>query len=172
MALDAIRKIDHYWNNDRTNIKTKLKIFNVLIGSIFLYNAYLLAMNNSRAGKIDAFHRRLLRHAINIKWPRKLSNVALQKITKQVPWSQVIAHRRLTWFGHMVRLPENTPVKTALKEAEVPVKRPRVRPKTTWMSCMKAQLSSDLGMDWDTAKQIACDRKLWKLELSSIRPQC
>ena len=171
LALDAIRKLDHYWKNNRTSIKTKLRIFNALIGSIFLYNSYLWAMNSSREGAIDAFQRRLLRHAINIKWPRKISNEALQDLTKQTPWSQTIAQRRLTWFGHMMRLPENTPVKIALKEAEVPVKLPRGRPKTTWMSCMKTQLKDDLGMDWEEAKRTASDRDLWKLELRRIRPR-
>ena len=28
------------------------------------------------------------------------------------------AHTHLQWFGHMIRLQENTPVNTALKEAE------------------------------------------------------
>ena len=172
LALDAMRKLDHLWKNDTTHIGTKVKIFNALIGSIFLYNSYLWAMNTSRSGAVDAFHRRLLRHAINIKWPRKISNDALNNLTKQTPWSRVIANRRLTWFGHMMRLPESTPVKIALREAEVPVKLPRGRPKSTWMACMKTQLSSELGLEWEQAKNIASDRDSWKMETSRNRPQC
>ena len=171
LALSAMRKLDHYWKNNRTTIKTKVKIFNSLIASIFLYNSYLWSTNSSREGAIDSFQRRLLRHAINIKWPRKISNDALYNITQQVRWSKTINHRRYTWFGHMIRLPENTPVKKALREAELPVKMPRGRPKTTWLACMKNQLKTEIGLEWEEAKMIARDRDVWKDRIGGYKPQ-
>ena len=170
-ALEALKKLNHFWKSPRTSVKTKVRIFNALVGSIFLYNSYLWSMNSTRDGQIDAFQRRLLRYAINIKWPKKISNDALYSMTKQVSWSKVIAYRRLTWFGHMIRLPDGTPVKRALREAEIPVKMPRGRPKTTWMAGMRKQLKNDLGMEWEEAKLIAMDRDMWWCRISKIRPQ-
>ena len=70
-------------------------------------------------------------------WP---SNDKLYKVTKQTPWSEKIAKRRLTFFGHACRLPETTPVKIALREALRPSKKPRGRPKTTYLQVIKTQL--------------------------------
>ena len=170
-ALDAIRKLSHFWRNNKTPIKTKVKIFNALVGSIFLYNAYLWSTNTTRDGQIDAFQRRLLRYAIDITWPRKISNEALYKITKQTPWSKTIAYRRLCWYGHMTRLPDDTPIKKALHEMETDVTKPRGRPKTTWYGGMKAQLERDLGMTWSQAVECAGDRESWKRRIAKFRPQ-
>ena len=38
-----------------------------------------------------------------------------------MPWS----HKKLNWFGHMTRLPYNTPAKLALHHALKPTIRPR-----------------------------------------------
>ena len=62
-------------------------------------------------------------------WP---SNDKLYKATKQTPWSEKIAKRRLTFFGHVCRLPDTTPVKIALREALRPSKKTRGRPKNTY----------------------------------------
>ena len=168
LALEAMRKLDHLWKNSITPIKTKLKIFNALIGSIFLYNSYLWAMNKTRNGVVNSFQRRLLRHMLNIKWPKKITNDKLMSITKEEPWSKVIDRRRLSWFGHMIRLPDSTPVKIALKEAQIEVKLPRGRPKTTWLSCMKQQLKDSLGLSWEQAIGLAEDRAGWRERLLRV----
>ena len=168
LALEAMRKLDHLWKNSITPIKTKLKIFNALIGSIFLYNSYLWAMNKTRNGVVNSFQRRLLRHMLNIKWPNKITNDKLMSITKEEPWSKVIDRRRLSWFGHMIRLPDSTPVKIALKEAQIEVKLPRGRPKTTWLSCMKQQLKDSLGLSWEQAIGLAEDRAGWRERLLRV----
>ena len=156
LSLEAMKHMEHHWRNNRNTIKTKLRIFNAYITPIALYNSHLWSMNASREGAIDAFQRRLLRHAINIRYPRRISNEALMNMTKETRWSQAIAYRRLVWFGHMMRLPAGTPVRRALREAEVQVKLPRGRPKTTWLSSMKAQLL-EAGMQWEDAKVTAVD---------------
>ena len=120
------------------------------------------AMNESRNGAVNAFHRRLLRHMLNIRWPNKISTEKLMSITKETPWSKIIDGRRLSWFGHMIRLPESTPVKIALKEAQIEVKMPRGRPKTTWLTCMKQQLRDSLDLSWVQAMELAKDRAGWR----------
>ena len=169
LSLEAMRNMEHHWRNSRNSIKTKMRIFNAYITPIALYNSHLWSMNTTREGTIDAFQRRLLRHAINIRYPRRISNESLYNITKEVRWSQAIAYRRLVWFGHMMRLPAETPVRRALKEAEIPVKLPRGRPKTTWLSSMKNQLA-EAGMSWENAKVTAEDRESWREVTRGNRP--
>jgi hypothetical protein len=169
LTIDAINKLDKFWKNDRTSIKLKLKIFNVFVESIFLYNSELWSMNKTLEGSIDSFHRRLLRRALNIRWPKKITSNNLSNITKQIPWSKKVTHRRLRWFGHMIRLPEGAPAKLALKEAERDVPMPRGRRKTTWLETMKKQISN-VGLTYSQAKGCAIDRDCWRAIVNKNRP--
>ena len=71
--------------------------------------------------------------------PKNVSSEKRSSITKAIPWSKVIANRRLRWFGHLVRLPEGAPAKMVLKEAERDTPMPRGRRKTLWLEAMKKQ---------------------------------
>ena len=56
---------------------------------------------------IDSFQRRLLRIAVlNVRWPNIATNDTLYAVTRQIPWSQVITRRELSWLGHLFRLSE------------------------------------------------------------------
>ena len=64
-------------------------------------------------------------------------------------------------FGHMVRLPTDTPVQQAIKEVRRPTKRPVGKPTSSWIQTMTRQLDS-IGMTWDEAVQAAQDRDGWR----------
>jgi len=121
-------------------------------------------------GAVDAFQRRLLRKMLNIIWLKKMSSEKFNSITKVIPWSKVIANRRLRWFGHLVRLPEGAPAKMALKEAERATPIPRGRRKTIWLEVMKKQLTT-VGFTYIQAKACAHDRDYWRQLCWRTRPQ-
>ena len=101
----------------KLNIKTRIRLFNIYIGSVFLYNAELWHSSNKVDSAIDAFHRSLLRKILKIRWPFKISNIELYDRTSVIKWSSSIKMRRLCWIGHIIlRLPENTAAKKALNE--------------------------------------------------------
>ena len=77
---------------------------------------------------------------MNLNWRDKVSIDQLYKETNSTPWSQTIKRRRLTWYGHLLRLPEDTPARKSLKEAKNPLKKPRVGQKLTWIK----QIEKDL----------------------------
>ena len=88
------------------------------------------------------------------KTPLKLSvnimnNENVYAATGTKPWCETIKTRRLRWFGHVIRLPEDTPVKKALAYAKENYKRTKGRPLTTWISMMTKQLSSDCKLTWE-----------------------
>ena len=66
---------------------------------------------------LDAFHRRQLRKALNIKWPKVIEHEKLYQLTNTTPWSTIITKRRISWLGHLMRLDSDTPARIALKEA-------------------------------------------------------
>ena len=118
--------------------------------------------------EIDVFQRNLLRRTLDIKWSDKVSNETLYEMTKSKKWSEKIQKRRISWFGHLSRLPENCPAKQALYEALKPSRKPRGRPQITWIETVSKQLKT-LGIDniFD-AIEYARDRKLWQKLVNTI----
>ena len=57
-------------------------------------------------------------------------------------WSKTIKERRLSWYGHLLRLPDNTPAKSVLREAQRHVKKPRDGQKLTWIKMIEKDLET------------------------------
>ena len=144
------------WKHKKFANSQKYKYFLAFIVPIFLYNSEIWSMTSNLKDRIDAFQRRLIRRVINIKYPKKISTEELNKKMKYEKWSDKIEARRLRMWGHMVRLPEDTPVQKAMAEAERIVKKPTGRPTQTWLGVMKKQIE-ELGLSWEEAKEAAQD---------------
>ena len=97
-------------------------------------------MNKSLENRIDSFQRRMLRYTLDIRWPEKISNDELNKLTKKEPWSITIRRRRLNLLGHIMRLPSDTPIRKAINECFTPCKNKVGRPKQTWLHTIKDDL--------------------------------
>ena len=64
-----------------------------------------------------------MRRILNLNWRDKVGNDILYKATDSTPCSRTEKLRRLTWYGHLLRLPEDTPARNSLKEANRPCKK-------------------------------------------------
>ena len=91
-----------------------------------------------------------------------MTNEDVYRITKQDKWSNVIKTRRISWLGHLLRLPPDIPASKALTFCLKPNKLKRGRPKLTWTIMMKKELEN-LHLTFDTARIAAQDteRVLW-----------
>ncbi len=111
--------------------------------------------------QINSFQRRLLRLLLNIKWPKKLSNERLKEIIKYEEWSNTVTKSQIRWYGHALRLPEDTPCKIALAEFNRTTKRPRGGQKQTWIKQVHKDLER-INIDTSNIVEIAQDRKNWR----------
>ena len=161
LAMTAMIKLKHLWENNTVTLAVKLKVFNTCVKSVFMYNSEIWTLTESKENKIDAFQRKLLRKLMNIRYPNIISNEKLLEKTKQKNWSKFIAEQRLRWFGHVMRLPENSPAKQSFHEFERAIKLPRGRPQTTWIGSVKKQLKV-INAEWENAKSITTDRAKWR----------
>ena len=109
----------------------RIRVFVALVSSVFLYNSELWSLSQKDSVRIDTFQRSFLRQIIR---KRRISNKELYKVCNIEPWSTQIKRRRLTWFGHVNRLPDNAPAKLALAEARKPYKKVCGGQKTSWLS--------------------------------------
>ena len=167
LAREAMDKIKYISRDRRLDIDIKMRAFNAYTSSVFLYYSETWTVNKTTADSLDSYHRRLMRNAINIRWPNKISTTELYNTTQQTPWSKTITKRRVRLYGHLMRLPEDTPVRKAMVEYDRPLKMARGAPKFTWKKNIENDLSQ-LGLDKKEAAEIAQDRKRWRVLVKSI----
>ena len=106
--------------------------------------------------QIDAFQRRLLRQAINIQWPKKITSEELYGRTKEEKGSRKIKRRRLNWLGHLMRMDTQTPARKSLTEALTPAKKKRGKPPMTWLKVIEKDIQPvvTLNIHTDTAETV------------------
>ena len=160
LAVDALHKLAYIFKNKKLSINIKMRTFDSYISSIFLYNSELWTLTTKREESINSFHRRLLRtYVLNVTWPNVIKNENVYNRTKTDSWTSIISKRRIRWFGHVMRLPAETPVRRALAYALQTYKRPIGRPALTWIAMMKKQLLQQ-NMTWEEACIKAQNRTL------------
>ena len=103
--MTAYTQYKHILTDKKLDAKTRMRVFNAYITSVFMYNTEIWTINKKTVNTIDVFQRNLYREMLKIKWPNKISNEELYKRCTSEPWSIRIARRRpLTWVGHLHRL--------------------------------------------------------------------
>jgi len=125
-------------------------------------------MRKVDSDRIQSFHMQALRRILGIRWYDKVSNAVVNERTKlPVKLPSLIADRRHSLFGHICRLPENTPASQALQlsiEActgtppAADWKRPPGRPRRNWLQ----QVEEDIGLSVGAARIAGQDRSMWR----------
>ena len=156
--------------------KRRIRLYKALVLPILLYNSSTWALTKSVLEQLDAFHRRQLKSLIQVKWPQKISNVALYQRCSVAPLSRGVKRARWRLLGHILRLPDECPARMAMEYyfKDKDAKKWRGRPRTT----IQLVLSADLKMsgngqldnlhDLQRLHQIAQDRDSWKELYSAL----
>ena len=99
------------------------------------------------------YHRRHLRQIIGVRWPNRISNVALYHRCQSRPISESIITARWRLFGHVLRLPREAPAQRAIDHyfADTEAATFRGRPRTS----LPSTLCSDLRRIGRTLRQPA-----------------
>ena len=176
LAIDAMKTMEKTFESRYIRENTKIRIFKTYVESVFLYNSELWTLTKNLENKVDTFQRKLLRKAIHISWPRLISNEQLYERTNVPTWSSTILKRKMSWFGHLMRLSPETPARVALENFVKPVKRPIGRPKTTWLDITMKELKNmtNIPLTKDNAanlkhlETLCSDRKLWRKVVDSM----
>jgi len=91
----------------------------------------------------------------------------VRRLTEQPPLTSIIQKRRLTLFGHLVRMDESIDARrilTAVQESEW--RRPVGRPYTSWMASLKNDLARH-NLTLEDAVELALNKPLWRLFAAS-----
>lgn len=161
LAIDAFNKYQNILCHRQTPITVKQQILHTFVYPLLLYNSELWTVTNKIDESINVLQRTLLRRMLHIRRTDRVSNVDLYNKAKETELSKEVKRRRLNWLGHMLRLSEDTPAKTALKEHIRKTKGNRGRPKHTWIK----QINKDLKPINKTISTLSvndCERLNWK----------
>jgi hypothetical protein len=94
--------------------------------------------------KLDVFHNGALRRISRIFWADKVTNKALYEGTHSEPMSATVKRKRLKWFGHISRMPQNR-IPYVTMNWTPSGKRKKGRPTTTLRSTVKNELE-EMGL--------------------------
>jgi len=162
-----MQKSDNCILKSRLSLSTKLKLYNVCIWPIMLYGSECWALSRVDARKVDALDQWRLRIILDIRWYHLVSNCEVRRLTEQPPLTTIIQKRRLTLFGHLVRMDESADARrflTAVPQSEW--RRPVGRPCTSWMAPLKNDLARH-NLTLEDAIELALDKPLWRLLAAS-----
>ena len=144
----------------RISIQTKIHMYPALVVSVLLYGSEAWATTLADHWRLDVFFdMRCQRRLLRVFWQQHISNHSIRERTKQPTASSILRQRRLRWFGHLHRMPSSLPARRvyAFNPNIHGWKRPRGRPKTTWVDSIKHYLNS-AGLDTNNAAQMVFDR--------------
>jgi len=146
-------------NIKNIRLKIRLRIFEALITSIFLYNAELWTLKYKQKVRTDTFQRSFLSQILRTK--RKKNTTNLYRRCNSIPLTITIQQRRLKWFGYMHRLPEDSPAKIAYRDVtEKPTKKTKGGQKLTWHQIITRDLKT-IDIDLQKAIKLSKDRDLF-----------
>jgi len=175
LSMAAFIQYQNKLTNQKLSLKTRLRLFNAYISSIFLYNSETWTLSKKLQEEIDVFHRILLRKIMQIKYPYTIRNENLYSRTNEKKWSYKIKVRRLRFLGHIYRMERNTPVRKALNEASTYFKNQKNWNKMTWISQINNDLKSvdqNLSFERVSVESLAEDREWWETRVVSGALQC
>ena len=103
------------WRQTRLQLQTKLRLYPTCTGilSILLYGSETWTLLQEDLRKLEVFHMRSQRMILGIRWHDFVSNTEVVDQTILPCVQDIIAKRRNSLFGHVVRLDDHTPAHRA-----------------------------------------------------------
>ncbi len=110
MALATVqfKSLEKAWGRVKS-LKSRMNAYNSFVLPDLLFNAGAWGVCESVIKKIEVFHRKQLRRVLGVRWPFKISNKALYEECGAKPLGLAIRRFRWNLFGHVLRLPFDTP---------------------------------------------------------------
>lgn len=180
------------WSRQEVSVKTKGRIYQAIIRSILLYGSETWAMRVADQRRLEVFDNDCLRRILRRRRSDHIPVSALRSACGMFSLSSVMLQRRLRWFGHVARKPQEEIASKTLHLTPDPTWRRRQGGQTkTWLETIKEDLTLISGpatyglRSWNNSwlqhsVGLAQDRRAWaaavrdvvnlREEASSFRP--
>jgi len=158
-----MQNLDSQIWKSRISTSAKLKLYNTCILPIFLYGSGCWAVTKRVVHKIDALGQWCLRKLPGIKWYHYVRNDDVRRTTEQPHLLSTVQARRLSFFGHIARMPDESDAKQILSASPLENwRRPSGRPRSAWMKTIQLDLKS-MNLSMNEAIDMAQNRPLSRL---------
>ena len=104
LAWTAFWKLESLWKSPSIPISTKVKLFNTTCITVLLYGSESWVISKDMENKINSFGTYCYRIMLNIRRIDRVPNATIYSLTESAPLIERV-------LGHVLRLPENDPVK-------------------------------------------------------------
>jgi len=142
----------------------KSKLYRTVVRPTALYGSECWPATKKDESRLAVMETRMLRWTQGVTMMDRIPNDIIRTNMGVAPIVEKMREKRLGWYGHVQRRPEDHLVRKAL-EMEVPGRRPRGRPKLRWLDKISADLTS-LGL----SREDTLDRQTWKSKIRSADP--
>ena len=149
------------WTSKKIRLGTKLRLYKAIVVPTALYASETWRTTKAIQRKIDAFQQRCLRKILGITYRDRVKNEEVMKRTGQGRLQDVVAGRRLQFWGHVVRMEDCRIPKSALSWFPAGGKRKQGHPRHTWRRTIEQDLR-DAELSLQEAMEIAKDRPGWQ----------
>jgi hypothetical protein len=157
--------------SNQINLPTNIKIFNSNIKSVLTYAFETWKVKVAITNQLQTYINKCLRYILRVRWPEKISNTEIYKITNQMPVCTEIKRRKWRWIRHTLRKPDEIIAKQCFKW-NAQGRRRAGRPRNTWRRTVikKAAAQNNRIVSFSELIPIAKDRTKWKRFVDALCP--
>ena len=164
-AWSKWREIAGLLGNRRIPLKSRAFIYDACIRSVILYGAESWPLTQRLENCIQSCDRRMLRYMAGVSLRDRVSSAEVARRCGLKEILEVTRVRRLQWFGHVKRREEGDAL-SIVQNWQVEGRRPRGRPKKSWMNLIQEDMRK-LGINED----LTSDRRGWRDAINRLTPQ-
>ena len=162
VAWSKWRELAGLLRNSNIPLKYRATVYDSCIRSALLYPSETWPLTQTLETMIRSCDRRMIRMMTGTSLMDRVSSDDLLRRCGLLDVIKVISVRRLRWYGHVARR-SNTEELGRVFCMMVEGRRPRGRPKKTWMNCVEQDLAKI-----DALKEDALDRQRWEIIIKRL----
>ena len=161
LASAMFGKLRKLWRSNNISIRTKIRLYETLVIPVLLYGAESWCIRKDDERRLQAAEMGWLRGLLNRSRREKIRNeVTREELGQKDTVVDKIGRRRLTWYGHVIRM-ENERIPAKVLHGEVEGVRSRGRPRKKWIDNVLEDIKNR-GCELRKAIDLARDRPKWR----------
>ena len=149
--------------------EARLAVFRTVYRPILTYGHEQWAMTAKVRSRVQAAEMRFLRRTAGVSLRDHIHSSTIRQELNVEPLLLTVEKSQLRWLGHVLRQPEERLVRQALI-ADVQGKRPRGRPRSTWLNTMRQIVTGRCDIPWEFVEEVASNRTIWRNFVNSLIP--
>jgi len=162
----AWHQLKEVWCSKYVTRARKVLIFRSVVLAILLYGCEVWPALQKHLQRLEVFQMNCLTFLCGYTWENHQTDVSVRATCHLPCLSGEVCFRRLTWLGHVARMPEDRlPLKVLF--GQLPGPGVRGRPRESWESIVQKDLTElNISSDWFSS---TADRLVWRQLIEPVR---